>query len=403
MGKRDLGVWSEMFSDAVIDLIEAGVITGRYKTIHPGKVSASFTFGTRRLYDYLNRNPLFTFHPSDYINDLIQIAQQHKMVAINSALEVDVTGQVCADSIGTRFYSGIGGQVDFIRGAAMSRGGKPIIALPSTAKGGTVSRIVTTLTKGAGVVTSRGDVRYVVTEFGVADLLGKSIRERAVALISIAHPQFRGQLLREAEQQHYVFVDQLEPRGRYPREIERRVTAKDGRELLLRPLRPMDEPKLTELFYSLSQETLYKRFQRVTKRIPHEERQYYLDIDYQDNMAIVLETCDPQREPEIVAVAQYFREPATGYADVGFLVRDGWQGKGLGRIQLDEIVRLARARGVAGLTADVLATNGAMLALFRRTGLSVQSETQDGVCRLTMPFDPGARGSAVAEPERRAN
>jgi RimJ/RimL family protein N-acetyltransferase len=302
---------------------------------------------------------------------------------------------VCADSIGTRFYSGIGGQVDFIRGAAMSRGGKPIIALPSTAKSGTVSRIVTTLTKGAGVVTSRGDVRYVVTEYGVADLLGKSIRERTVALISIAHPKYRAQLLREAGEQHYVFVDQLEPRGRYPREIERRVTAKDGRDLLLRPLQPTDEPKLTELFYSLSEETLYKRFQHVTKRIAHEERQYYLDIDYQDNMAVVLETCDPQREPEIVAIAQYFRDTSTGYADVGFIVRDGWQGKGLGRILVDEMVRLARERGATGLTADVLTTNGAMLALFRRTGLVVKSDTMDGVSRLTMPFEQAASGPAI--------
>ena len=388
MGKRDLGVWSEMFSDAVVDLIEAGVITGRYKTTHPGKVSASFAFGTKRLYDFLDRNPLFTFHPSDLINDPIQIAQQHKMVAINSALEVDLTGQVCADSIGTRFYSGIGGQVDFIRGAAMCPGGKPIIALPSTAKGGSVSRIVTTLTKGSGVVTSRGDVRFVVTEYGVADLLGKSIRERAVALISIAHPKFRGQLLREATEQHYVFVDQLEPRGRYPREIERRVAAKDGRELLLRALRPTDEPKLTELFYSLSGATLYRRFQHVTKRVAHEERQYYLDIDYQDNMAIVLETCDPRREPEIVGIAQYFLDRATGYADVGFIVADGWQGKGLGRVLVDEIVRLARGSGAAGLTADVLTTNGAMLSLLRRAGHQVQEDSRDGVSRLRIPFGP---------------
>jgi acyl-CoA hydrolase/ribosomal protein S18 acetylase RimI-like enzyme len=399
MGKRDLGVWTEMFSEGLIDLIEAGVVTGRYKTIHPGKITSSFAFGTRRLYDYLDRNPLFTFQPSDLVNDPIQIAQQHKMVAINSALEVDLTGQVCADSIGTRFYSGIGGQVDFIRGAAMSKGGKPIIALPSTAKNGALSRIVPTLTKGAGVVTSRGDVRYVATEYGVADLLGKSIRERALALISIAHPSFRAELLREAKAQHYVFVDQIEPRGRYPREIERRVTTKDGRELLLRPLRPTDEPKLTELFYSLSENSMYKRFQRVMKRVPHEERSYYLDVDYVDDMAVVIETCDPQLEPEIVAIAQYFVEPASGFADVGFIVRDAWQGQGLGRILVDEIVRLARARGAAGITADVLATNGAMLALFRRTGLEVKTELEDGVCRLTMPFGEPATVPPAARAE----
>jgi RimJ/RimL family protein N-acetyltransferase len=321
------------------------------------------------------------------VNDPRRIAEQHKMVAINSALAVDLTGQVCADSIGTRFYSGIGGQVDFIRGASMCPAGKPIIALRSTAKGGTISRIVATLAEGAGVVTSRGDVRYVVTEYGVADLLGKSIRERAVALISIAHPDFRGELLNDAKARHYVFGDQIEPRGRYPRELEHRVAARGGETLLLRPIRPTDEPKLVTLFYSMSEDALYKRFMRVVKRVPHEERQYFLDVDYDDNMAMVLETCDPLTEPEIVGIAQYFRDPTTGFADVGFIVRDAWQAKGLGRILVDEMVQLARARGLKGLTAEVLTSNQTMLHLFRSTGLNVRSEIESGVCILEIPFD----------------
>jgi len=388
--KRHLGVWTEMFSDGVIDLIERGVITGRHKTVHRNKVSASFSFGSRRLYDFLDRNPTFTFQPSDLINDPLQIARQHKMVAINSALQVDLTGQVCADSIGTRFYSGIGGQVDFIRGASMCPEGKPIIALPSTARNGTLSRIVPTLTKGAGVVTSRGDVRFVVTEYGVADLLGKSIRERAVALISIAHPDFRAELLRQAKAQHYVFTDQLEPRGRYPREIERAVTTRSGKLLRLRPLRPTDEPKLTELFYSLTENTLYRRFLRVIKRIPHEERQYFLDVDYASNMAVVVETCDPAREPETVAVAQYFVDLATQFADVAFLVRDEWQGQGIGRQLVDEMVAIARERGVKGFVADVSSTNRAMLHLFQGTGLVAHKQIASDVYRLRMPFAPEA-------------
>ncbi len=392
--KRDLGVWTEMFSDGVIDLIESGVLTGRYKTIHPGKVTASFTFGSRRLYDYIDRNPIFTFQPSDYVNDPRRVAEQHKMVAINSALEVDLTGQVCADSIGTRFYSGIGGQVDFIRGASMCRDGKPIIAMRSTAKDGQISRIVATLTEGAGVVTSRGDVRYVVTEYGVADLLGKSIRERAVALMSIAHPDFRAGLLNDAKNRHYVFGDQVEPRGRYPREIERRVTTRGGEPLLLRPIRPTDEPKLVALFYSMSEDDLYKRFMRVVKRVPHQERQYFLDVDYEDNMAVVLETCDPQTEPEIVGIAQYFRDPISNYADVGFIVRDTWQKKGLGRILVESMVELARARGIKGLTADVLATNQAMLHLFRDTGLTMHSEMEGGVYLVELHFDEVPEGAS---------
>ncbi len=221
--KKDLGVWSEMFSDGVIDLIENGNITGRYKTIHPHKVSASFAFGSNHLYEFVDRNPTFTFHPSDYINDPTRVARQHKMVAINGALQIDLTGQVCADSIGTKFYSGIGGQVDFIRGASMSPGGKPILALPSTAKDGQVSRIVASLDPGAGVVTSRGDVEYVVTEYGVADLQGRSIRDRAMALISIAHPSYRAELLDAGKERHYVFPDQITSELGYPRKYEKKI------------------------------------------------------------------------------------------------------------------------------------------------------------------------------------
>lgn len=385
--KRDLGVWTEMFSDGLIDLIEGGVVTGRYKTIHPGKVTSSFTFGSQRLYDYVDRNPLFTFQTSDYVNDPRRIAEQHKMVAINSALQVDLTGQVCADSIGTRFYSGIGGQVDFIRGAAMCPDGRPIIALRSTAKGGSVSRIVATLTEGAGVVTSRGDVRFVVTEYGVADLLGKSIRERAVALTAIAHPDFRRELLSDAKERHYVFSDQVEPRGRYPREIERRVETKSGETLLLRPIRPTDESKLVGLFYEMSDDALYRRFMHVVKSVAHEERQYFLDVDYTDNMAVVLATSDPRTEPEIVAVAQYFREPDSDRAEVGFIVKDTWQGKGLGRILVDEMIRLARENGIRTLTADVLASNRSMLHLFRQSGVAVTTRADGNVVRVELGLE----------------
>jgi 4-hydroxybutyrate CoA-transferase len=196
--KKHLGIHTEMVSDGVVDLIERGVITNERKTLHTGKVILSFVLGTRRLYDFIDNNPIFEFHPSHYTNDPFIVSRNDNMVAINSALEVDLTGQVCADSIGASFYSGIGGQVDFVRGSARSRGGKPIIALPATAKGGSLSRIVPFLKEGAGVVTSRGDVHYVITEYGVAYLHGMSIRERCKALIQVAHPQFREELERYA-------------------------------------------------------------------------------------------------------------------------------------------------------------------------------------------------------------
>jgi acetyl-CoA hydrolase len=193
---RDLGIHTELFSDGVIDLVEAGVITCSKKRFHAGKMVAGFLFGTQRLYDFVNNNPLVEMHPTDYVNDPYNIAKNYQMVAINSALQVDLTGQVCADSIGPRFYSGVGGQIDFIRGAARSEGGLPIVACLSTAKGGELSRIVPTLYKGAGVVTTRNDVHYVVTEFGAVNLHGKTVRQRAQALISIAHPDFRDELER---------------------------------------------------------------------------------------------------------------------------------------------------------------------------------------------------------------
>ncbi len=202
--RQDLGIHSELFSDGVIDLVNRGVITNDRKTLHPGKIVAGFLFGSQRLYEFANDNPIIELHPTDYVNDPFIIAQNDNMIAINSAIEVDLTGQVCADSIGPAIYSGIGGQVDFVRGAARSRGGKPIIALPATAKDGKISRIVTQLKPGAGVVTSRGDVHYVVTEYGVAFLHGKSIRERVCALIAIAAPQFRDELERYAKQNNYI-------------------------------------------------------------------------------------------------------------------------------------------------------------------------------------------------------
>lgn len=199
-GKKDLGVHTEMFSDGMIDLVESGIINGEKKTLHPGKIIAGFVLGTKKTFDFIDNNPVIEFHPQEYVNDPFIISKNNKMVAINSALEIDLTGQVCSDSIGTRFYSGIGGQVDFIRGASRSEGGKPIIALPSSTKDDTISRIVPMLKQGAGVVTSRGDVDYVVTEYGAVNLWGKTIQERAKALISISHPKFREELAKYAKE-----------------------------------------------------------------------------------------------------------------------------------------------------------------------------------------------------------
>jgi RimJ/RimL family protein N-acetyltransferase len=307
-------------------------------------------------------------------------------VAINGALSVDLTGQVCADSMGTRFYSGIGGQVDFIRGASMCPGGKPIIAMRATARDGAVSRIVDVLEPGAGVVTSRGDVHYVVTEYGVADLHGKSVRERAMALISVAHPDYRAELLAGAKQRLYVFADQIAPRAPRRKVHEGTITTRDGQELRVRTIRVTDECKMRDLFYSLSEDTVYKRWLSVVKRMPHHELQRYLDTDESDNVALVVETQPEDREPEIVAVGRYARVPATDHADVAFVMRDEWQRRGIGSALLRMLVDIARDRGVAAFDAYVLADNGAMLRVFHKSGLELKSTLEGGVYSIVMPL-----------------
>ena len=202
--RKNLGIHTEMFSDGIVSLVEEGIINGEEKTIHPGKIIVGFVLGTKRVFKFIDNNPVIEFHPQEYVNDPFIISQNKKMVAINSAIEIDITGQVCSDSIGTRIFSGIGGQVDFIRGAAHSEGGKPIIALPSITKDGEVSRIVPQLNPGAGVVTSRGDVHYVVTEYGVAQLFGKTLKERARELIKLAHPKFRDELTKYAKETRHI-------------------------------------------------------------------------------------------------------------------------------------------------------------------------------------------------------
>lgn len=202
--RKALGIHSEMFSDGTIELVEKGVITNEMKTLHPGKIVAGFVLGTKKLFNFINNNPMIEFHRQEYVNDPFVIAKNYKMVAINSAIEVDITGQVCSDSIGPKLYSGFGGQLDFIRGASHSEGGKPIIALPSTTKDSKISKIVPYLKPGAGVITTRGDVHYIVTEYGSVQLFGKTIRERVKALISIAHPDFRDNLYNYARENKYI-------------------------------------------------------------------------------------------------------------------------------------------------------------------------------------------------------
>lgn len=383
--KKDLGIHTEMFAEGVIDLVNRGVINGRCKTIHPGKIVASFVMGTRRMYDFIDNNPMCEFHPTEYTNDPFRIARNDKMVAINSALEVDLTGQVCADSLGEYFYSGIGGQVDFIRGASRSKGGKPIIALPSTAKGGEYSRIVSDLKPGAGVVTSRGDVHYVVTEWGAADLHGKTIRERALALIHIAHPKFRDELMEEARRRHMVYADQVAvPGAGAPdlRELESDFELPDGTNVHFRPIRPTDEDMHREMFYSFSERTIYHRFFEQLKALPQRRRREFCSIDYEREMALV-GIVHADGHDQIVAVGRYGVYPATKSADIAFVVRDAYQDRGIGKHLFRQLLATAKQRGVQRITADVMAENHRMIHLFHVCSEHpIQSTLDTGIYHL---------------------
>ncbi len=385
--KQDLGVHSEMFSDGIIDLIEGGVITGKHKTVHPRKVVTSFCMGTRRLYDFVDDNPFFEFLPTEFVNDPFVIAENDKMISINSALQVDLTGQVCADSIGTRFYSGIGGQVDFIRGASRSKEGRSIIALPSTAKGGTLSRIVGTLTDGAGVVTTRGDVDTIVTEYGIAELKGRTVRERTLALISVAHPDFRQELLAEARKRRFVTVDQVpwpEEGKPYPAEFETTATF-DGTEIHFRPIRAADERLLREFFYSHSEETIYHRYRKPVRSLTHEQLQRLCNIDYDTEVALCGFVKDGGGE-RMVAVGRYLVDRASRFAEFYLTVHDDLQGKGVGSSLLAMLVETARGAGVKGFTATLLKDNLPMVRLLHRSGYAIQSALKEGLYKVVMPF-----------------
>jgi len=386
--KKNLGIHTEMFTDSLIDLIEAGVINNLKKTIDQGKTVASFIMGSERLYQYINNNPSIELHPSEYVNDPFIIGEMPKMVAINMALEVDLTGQVCADSLGHKFYSGIGGQVDFIRGAARSIGGKPIIAMKSTAVDGTISRIVPRLSEGAGVVTTRGDVHYVITEYGIADLHGKSIRERAMALINIAHPKFRHDLLKVAKELHYVYEDQTELMAApYPTSLERCVVIADGTEVTFRPIKPTDEEPMRDLFYSLSQQSLYYRFFQVPKSMPHDRVMPLVNIDYEKDMAIVA-TVEEMAGEKIIAIGRYIRSSKEDkMAEVAFLVRDEWQNRGMGRALLQCLIDIAGERKIEGFVASVLPANKQMLTVFHTCGYRLKMAFEEGVYQLAFRFD----------------
>jgi acyl-CoA hydrolase/RimJ/RimL family protein N-acetyltransferase len=393
--KRDLGVHTQLITDAFIPLLEKKVINNRKKTLLPGKVVASLCMGSDKLYQYVNSNPQFYFRSSEFVNDPTVIARNEHMISISSALEVDLTGQVCTDSIGDMFYSGIGDQVDYLRGSAMSKNGFSIIALPSTAQNDKVSRIVPILSEGAGVATTRGDVDFVVTEYGIAELQGKSIYQRVMEFAQIAHPKFREELIASAKKRHYIFRDQLAPVQDdliFLEGYKARFTLSNGRSVEIRPLLSSDEFEYRNFFYSLKEETIYMRFFYRMKLFSHRMAQkQWASVDYRKNISIIGLVQTVGRK-EIVAIGSYADE-GDGKAEIAFVVKEDYQGLGIATHMLDQLEKIAKINGFKGFSATVLKENAAMAHVFKKRYPKAKiSHAGGNEMLILMDFDADAVG-----------
>lgn len=394
-GKKDLGIHTQVITDGLLPLFEKQVITNKRKTLLPGRAVASLCMGSRKIYDFVDNNPIFYFRDSEFVNDPTVIARNDNLVSLCSALEVDLTGQVCMDSMGYLFYSGIGDQVDFIRGSAMSKGGFSIVALPSTAHNGQVSRIVSHLSEGAGVATTRGDVNFVVTEYGIAELQGKSIYQRSIELAQIAHPKFRRQLIDSAKTHHYIFADQLPPHEDDLIVLEAYKSAlelKNGKIIEIRPLLPSDEFEYRSFFYSLQDETIYSRFFHYRRIFTHERVQKEVaNVDYSKNMTLIGLVSEGGHK-EIMAIGSY-AEGGDDRAEVAFVVREDYQGLGIGSHLLSSLEGIAVENGYRGFAATVLKTNKGMIRVFQKRYPDARMSWSGGDVELTMDFPMMRTGS----------
>ena len=367
--KNDLGIHTEMFTDGLVELIKNGNVTNKTKKIMHGRSLTGFCMGTKQLYEFVHENPLIEFYPSEFTNDPFRIAQNDNMVSINSALQIDLTGQVCADSIGHKFYSGIGGQVDFIRGASRSKGGKAILAFPSTALNGKASRIVGQLLPGAGVVTSRGDVRYVVTEYGIAYLHGKTIRQRAIELIQIAHPKFRDELLEFVKNNKYVSFDQklLQKGINYPVKCEEHNLFEKG-DFYCRPVKITDDKKLQNLFYQRLSDKNDRPVPDLPSVFSNDKVFNFVNLDYNDSMAFCMFK-HSDYDSELVGYIYYTVEDVENkIARMHIIVDKNFRSKGVGRFLTDKIFKYANSHNVAFIKCKVFNSNKSMKSLLTRLG-----------------------------------
>jgi acyl-CoA hydrolase/GNAT superfamily N-acetyltransferase len=384
--RQDLGVHSDVITDALLPLLERGALTGRRKTRERGRIVASFALGSRRLYDLVDRNPLFEFQTLDRICDPAALAAQQRLVAIAQAFAVDLTGQVCLDHFDGGPCGGLAAQPEFLQGAARSAGGKAIVCLASTSADGQTSMLRAALAPPEAAGIARADVHYVVTEYGIACLFGKSLRERAAALIQIAHPDVRDALLQQAKALgHLPAEQQLRNRQASVPQDEAPCTLADGRRVLLRPAQASDDAGVRELFHQLPECDVYARFFRKVKGLSDLDVQRLCNLDFEREVAFV--ACAGEREDaRLVAHACYFADPATGLAETAFMVHPDWQGCGLGAALQSRLAAHARRHGVRGFVAEIMAGNGRMIRLARAGQGRVSVHEEGGTVRVTTLF-----------------
>ena len=396
--RRDLGIHSDVITDGVVDLVEAGVVTGRRKSRHRDRIVASYCLGTRRLYDFIDDNPLFEFLPIDQVCHPRHVSDQSRMVSITQAFAIDLTGQVCVDQFEGEFYGGVSTQVGFIRGAARSHDGKPIVCLSSTTDDG-ASRIKPLLEAGDGVGIARSDVHYVITEYGIAYLFGKSIRERALALIEVAHPRWREELLKAAKKLGYVRADQyLASQSAYSVHEERIVTLKNGSKVMMRPARAADAEALQRLFHRLSEDDIYTRFFRRVRSLSYQDLQTLCNVNHETEVAFLAVT-GPRENEEIVGSACYFLSPTTNLAEVAFMVAPEFQGAGLGTALQACLQEYAMSRNVRGFVFEILPRNTSMLRLAARTQGTITTSRDEDIVHVTALFSNSGSTSRSPLPE----
>ena len=394
-GKNDLGIHTQLITDGLLPLFEKKVITNKKKTLLPGRVVTSLCMGSEKIYRYVDNNPIFYFRSSEFVNDPTVIARNDNLISISSALEVDLTGQVCSDSMGYLFYSGIGDQVDFLRGSSMSKGGFSIIALPSTAQNGAVSRIVPHLSEGAGVATTRGDVNFVITEYGIAELKGKGIYQRVMELAQIAHPKFREELIEVAKKRHYIFADQLPPTTEdllFLEGYKYDYKLKDGKVVEFRPLLPSDEFAYRNFIYSLQEKTIDMLYFYKMRTFSHEVVQkQWSSVDYHKNMSI-LGLVQKGGHKEIMAIGSYAQD-SDDRAEVAFVVREDFQNKGIASYLLEILEKIAKENHYNGFCATVLRENISMIRVFKNRFPQAEISSSGGSdLKIKMDFSEIGRG-----------